>query len=108
MSIPLDILTVLKPHFPPSGQVLAQGARINEERWREVATQTGDVEVAWEIDNLSQPITRSDIIGLMTRIRSSVGAGSPSSLSCGATASRALAGDHGSPTSRTSSALAST
>ena len=64
MSIPLDILTVLKPHFPPSGQVLAQGARINEERWREVATQTGDVEVAWVIDNLSQPITRSDIISL--------------------------------------------
>jgi hypothetical protein len=64
VSIPLDILTALKPHFPPSGQVLAQGARINEERWREVATQTGDVEVACVIDNLSQPITRIDIIGL--------------------------------------------
>lgn len=61
MSIPLDILTVLKPHFPPSGQVLAQGVRINEERWREVATQTGDLEVAWVIDNLPPPITRSDI-----------------------------------------------
>ena len=102
MSIPLDILTLLKPHFPPSGQVLVQGARINEERWREIATQTGDVEVAWMIDNLSWPITRSDIIGLrdpdpVVRRRRVVIA----SLMWG-TESQALVGDHGSPTSRTS------
>lgn len=64
MSVPLDILTVLKPHFPPSGQVRGQGARINEERWKEVATQTGDAEVARVIKNISRPITRSNIIGL--------------------------------------------
>ena len=64
MSVPLDILTVLKPNFPPSGQVLGQSARINEDRWKEVATQTGDAEVAWMNNNLSRPITRSNIIEL--------------------------------------------
>ena len=40
--IPLDILTILAPHFPPPGQVLGQGARINEKRWKDVAARTGD------------------------------------------------------------------
>jgi hypothetical protein len=64
VSVPLDVLTELAPHFPSSGQVLGQGARINEKRWKEVAAQTGDPEVAWALSNLSRPITRSDIFGL--------------------------------------------
>jgi hypothetical protein len=64
VSVPLDVLTELAPHFPSSGQVLGQGARINEKRWMEVAAQTGDPEVAWALNNLSRLITRSDIFGL--------------------------------------------
>jgi hypothetical protein len=64
VSVPLEILTALRKHFPSSGHVLGQGARINEERWREVAAQTADPEVTWVLNNLSRPITRSDIIGL--------------------------------------------
>jgi hypothetical protein len=43
--------------LPLVGQVLCQGARINENRWKEVAAQTGDPEVAWALSNLSRPIT---------------------------------------------------
>jgi hypothetical protein len=64
VSVPLDILTVLAPHFPSSEQVLGQGAQINEGRWRDVAAQTRDPEVTWALCNLSRPITRNDIIGL--------------------------------------------
>jgi hypothetical protein len=64
VSVPLDILTVLKPNFPPSGQVLGHGTPINEDRWNGVATQTDEAEVAWVISNLSRPITRSNVIGL--------------------------------------------
>ena len=64
MSVPLDILTVLAPHFPSSEQVLGQGAQINEERWSDVAARTRDPEVTWALCNLSRPITRNDIIGL--------------------------------------------
>lgn len=64
MSVPLDILTVLAPHFPSSGKVLGQGAQINVKRWRDVAAQTRDPEVTWALSNLSRPITRNDIIGV--------------------------------------------
>jgi hypothetical protein len=64
VSVPLEILTTLKRHFPSSEHVLGQGARINEERWMEVASQTGDPEITWVLNNLSRPITRDDIIGL--------------------------------------------
>lgn len=64
MSAPLDILTALAPHFPSPGQVLGQGAQINERRWKDVAAQTCDAEVTWALSNLSRPITRNDIIGL--------------------------------------------
>lgn len=82
--------------FPPTGQVLGQGARINEERRREVATQTGNAKVEWVINNLSRPITRSNVIGLHVRRA----AGSPAAraehacLPGTALAAQASAGDY--------------
>ena len=64
MSIPLDILTVVAPNFPSPQQLLGQGAQINKQRWRQVAAQTGDPEVAWVLGNLLPPITRGAIIDL--------------------------------------------
>jgi hypothetical protein len=64
VSVPLDILTILAPHFPSSGQVLSQGAQINEQRWKEVVAKTGDPEATWVLNSLLRPITRNDIIGL--------------------------------------------
>jgi hypothetical protein len=64
VSIPLDILTELKPYLPSSEQVLSQDAQINKQRWEDVAAQTRDPEVTWALSNFSRPITRTDIIGL--------------------------------------------
>jgi hypothetical protein len=64
VSVPLDILTAVVQYFPSSDQVLRQGARINERRWREVEVRTGDPEVTWAISDMTRPITRAAIIGL--------------------------------------------
>jgi hypothetical protein len=65
VSIPLDILAVLAPNFPSSGEVLSQRAHINENRWGQIAKQTGDPEVTWVLGHLPRPITRSTIINLL-------------------------------------------
>lgn len=64
MSVPLDILAVLKPNFPADGVVLNQAGQVNAGQWTKVANRTGDQEVVWALSSLPRPITRRSIIDL--------------------------------------------
>jgi hypothetical protein len=64
MSLPLDILTALRPEFPPLHQVLDKPGKINVAQWRLVEKRTGDSEVTYVLGALSDRFSRNDIIGL--------------------------------------------
>jgi Putative 8-oxoguanine DNA glycosylase OGG-like protein len=64
VSVPLDILTALAPHFPTSHRVLGQPVQISNARWTQVGQRTSDPQVGWALSAYPRSITRSDIIGL--------------------------------------------
>jgi len=64
MSIPLTILTAVKPYFPERGLVLDYPVPINGTEWERVGERAGDLEVAKVLDSFPGKITRNDIVGL--------------------------------------------